>query len=125
MSAVLQEEFSVQDLTQTDGTIAIDELTQALHLTKTDLATVLGMSRDSLSKTTRLSSVTTQRKLRDFVEILTRVAPWAGSVPQAFAWFRAQPLPSFGDQTPADLMREDRADAVKAYISRIAVGGYA
>ncbi len=125
MSALLQEEFSVQDLTQTDGTIAIDELTQALHLTKTDLATVLGMSRDSLSKTTRLSSITTQRKLRDFVDILTRVAPWAGSVPQAFAWFRAQPLPSFGDQTPADLMREDRADAVKAYISRIAVGGYA
>lgn len=125
MSIALQEEFSIQDLTQADGSIAIDELTQVLHLTKTDLATVLGMSRDSLSKSTRLSSVTTQRKLRDFIEILTRVEPWAGSVPQAFAWFCAQPLPSFGDQTPADLMRENRADAVKTYISRIAVGGYA
>jgi len=125
MPAVLHEEFSVHDLTQTDGTIAIDELTQVLHLTKTDLAAVLGMSRDSLSKSTRLSSMTTQRKLRDFVDILTRVTPWAGSVPQAFAWFCAQPLPSFGDQTPADLMREGREDAVKSYISRITVGGYA
>jgi uncharacterized protein (DUF2384 family) len=125
MPVALQVDLSVQDLIQPDGTVAIDGLTHALHMTKTDLAAVLGMSRDSLSKSARLSSIATQRKLRDFVEILTRVAPWAGSVPQAFAWFCAQPLPSFGDQTPADLVREDRADAVKSYISRIAVGGYA
>jgi hypothetical protein len=46
-------------------------------------------------------------------------------VPQAFAWYRAQPIPSFGDQTPEDLVKEGRAEAVKAYIGRIAVGGYA
>lgn len=125
MPAALQETSSIHDLTQNDGSISIDGLTQVLHMTKTDLATVLGMSRDSLSKSARLSSAATQRKLRDFVEILSRVAPWAGSMPQAFAWFTAQPLPSFGDQTPADLMREGRTDALKSYISRIAVGGYA
>ena len=56
---------------------------------------------------------------------LDALTPWAGSVPQAFAWFTSQPLPSFGQQTAADLFREGRADAVKAYVSRIAVGGYA
>lgn len=51
--------------------------------------------------------------------------PWAGSAPQAFAWYRAQPLPSFGDRTAEDLVKEGQAEAVKAYLSRIAVGGYA
>jgi hypothetical protein len=59
------------------------------------------------------------------VEIVKRVLPWAGSVPQAFAWYRAQSLPGFGDRTAEDLVKEGRAEAVKAYLSRIAVGGYA
>lgn len=125
MSASPKPLPALPDLTRSDGSIAIDDLSGALLMTKTDLAAVLGMSRDSLSKSARLSSGATQRKLRDLVEILTRVTPWAGSIPQAFAWFCAQPLPSFGDQTPADLMREGRADALKSYLSRIAVGGYA
>lgn len=125
MSAALEQIPQPHELIEADGSVSVDVLTRALHLTKTDLAAVLGMSRDALSKSARLSSGPTQRKLRDLVEILMRVAPWAGSVPQAFGWFCAQPLPSFGDQTPADLFRENRADAVKSYISRIAVGGYA
>lgn len=83
------------------------------------------MSRDAVSKTSGINSKASQRKLRDLVEILTRVSSWAGSIPQAFAWFTAQPLPSFGDLTAADLVREGRADAVKSYISRIATGGFA
>ncbi len=125
MSIVARPIPTAQDLMQHDGTIALDALLDDLHLNKTDLALILGMSRDSLSKTSRLTAQASQRKLRDFVEILVRVAPWAGSIPQAFAWFSAQPLPSFGDQTAADLVREGRAQAVKSYISRIAVGGYA
>lgn len=125
MSVVARPIPTAQELMQPDGTVALDALLDGLHLTKTDLALVLGMSRDSLSKTSRLTAQASQRKLRDFVEILVRVAPWAGSIPQAFAWFSAQPLPSFGDQTAADLVREGRTQAVKSYISRIAVGGYA
>ena len=63
--------------------------------------------------------------LHDVAEIINRVLPWAGSVPQAFAWYRAQPIPSFGDRTPEDLVKEGKAEAVKAYLSRIAIGGYA
>lgn len=125
MSVVARPIPNAHDLMQPDGTVALDALLDGLHLTKTDLALVLGMSRDSLSKTSRLTAQASQRKLRDFVEILVRVAPWAGSIPQAFAWFSAQPLPSFGDQTAADLVREGRSQAVKSYISRVAAGGYA
>jgi hypothetical protein len=59
------------------------------------------------------------------VEIINRVSPWAGSVGGAFAWYRSQPLPSFGDKTAEDLVKEGRAQAVKDYLSRIAEGGYA
>jgi len=34
-------------------------------------------------------------------------------------------LPSFGDKTAEDLVKEGRAAAVKAYLSRIAEGGFA
>ncbi|MFZ3583122.1 hypothetical protein ACOI1H_13260 [Loktanella sp. DJP18] len=125
MSYIARPIPTAQDLMHPDGTVALDALLDDLHMNKSDLALTLGMSRESLSKTSRLTAQASQRKLRDFVEILVRVAPWAGSIPQAFAWFCAQPLPSFGDQTAADLVREGRAEAVKSYISRIAVGGYA
>jgi hypothetical protein len=47
------------------------------------------------------------------------------AVQQAFAWYRSQPLPSFGDLTAEDLVKEGRAEDVKAYLNRIGAGGYA
>ena len=69
--------------------------------------------------------MTTVGGVETLVEIINRVRPWAGSVQQAFAWYRSQPLPSFGDQTAEDLVKQGRAEAVKTYLSRLAVGGYA
>jgi hypothetical protein len=108
-----------------DGRIESGLLVLELRITKTELATAFGLSRDAVLKLSRCNSRATQTRLRDVAEILSRVLPWAGSLPQAFAWYRAQPLPAFGDQTPEDLVKEGRAEAVKAYLSRIAVGGYA
>lgn len=100
-------------------------LCNELHTTVTALATDLGLSRDSVSKQARISSVATQKRLRDFTDIIMRVMPWAGSPIQAFAWYRAQPLPSFGDLTAEELVKRDRADDVKNYLTRIAEGGFA
>ena len=108
-----------------DGLIEPGRLIHELRITKTELATAFGLSRDAVFKKSRLKARATQARLRDVAEIIGRVLPWAGSVPQAFAWYRAQSIPSFGDQTPEDLVKEGRAEAVKAYLSRIAVGGYA
>ena len=115
----------LQDVLGRDGDIATDRLVLALRISKTELAAALGLSRDSVSRLARLKSRATQTRLREVAEILNRALPWAGSVPQAFAWYRAQPLPSFGDRTPEDLVKEGRAEGVKAYLSRIAAGGYA
>ena len=97
----------------TDGLVISGALAKALHITKSDLAEVTGLSRDSVSKTVRLKSRATQARLRDAVEIINRVIEWSGSVGRAFAWFRSQPLHSFGDKTAEDLVKEGRASAVK------------
>ena len=107
------------------GLIAADRLSELLHITRAELAVALGLSRESVAKTARARSPATQARLRDMVEILNRVRTWAGSPQQAFAWYRSQPLPSFGDQTAEALVKEGRAEAVKRHLDRIAVGGYA
>jgi uncharacterized protein (DUF2384 family) len=116
---LLQEVFTAQ------GIVASDRLAQTLRITKTELAAATGLSRDAISKRTRSESRATQARLRDTVEIINRATRWSGSVGRAFAWFRSQPLPSFGDKTAEDLVKEGRAEAVKAYLSRIAEGGFA
>lgn len=113
------------DLVRADGAIETTRLADRLGVDKRVLAVAAGLSRDAVSKSARLNSASTQARLRDVVEIILRAQPWAGSLPQAFAWYRAQPLPSFGDQTAEDLVKAGRAEAVKAYLARIAVGGYA
>jgi hypothetical protein len=61
--------------------------------------------------------------LRGTTEIINGVTRWSGPVGRAFAWFRSEPLPSFGDMTAEDLVKEGRAQAVKDYQTRIAEGG--
>lgn len=115
----------LDDVIGADGFVAPDGLSQALRIARGELAIASGLSRDAVSKTARLRARATQARLRDIAEIINRVLPWAGSPTQAFAWYRAQPLPSFGDRTAEDLVKEGQAEAVKAYLSRIATGGYA
>ncbi|MBL6457730.1 DUF2384 domain-containing protein [Belnapia sp. T6] len=108
-----------------DGRIMPDRLTESLGTTRQQLAAAAGLSRDAVSKTARLQAPATQARLRDMVEILNRIRGWAGSGPQAFAWYRSQPIPAFGDLTAEDLVRQGRAEAVKRYLSHIAAGGFA
>lgn len=67
-----------------------------------------------------------QRRFSALAHILERIAPWTGHPRAAFAWFRSQPLPSFGFMPAEDLLKMGgRASAVEDYLERIAAGGYA
>ncbi|HEX8663370.1 MAG TPA: XRE family transcriptional regulator [Beijerinckiaceae bacterium] len=111
--------FMLTDVICPDGTIEVGRLTDTLRISVGELRVALDLPADGIY------GLATERRLRDMVEIIGRVLPWAGSAPQAFAWYRAQPLPSFGDQTAEDLVKAGQAEAVKAYLSRIAISGYA
>ncbi len=115
----------LRDVTNSDGQIAAERLVACLRITKKELAVVTGLSLDAVSKQSRLANRKTQARLRHTVDIINRVAPWAGSVALAFAWFRSEPLPSFGDKTARELVRDGRAEDVMKYLERIAEGGFA
>lgn len=125
MSAVTAPRF-LDAIISRNGLIEADRLSAALRVTKTELAAASGLSRDAVSKTKRLQAPATQARLREVVaEIINRILPWCGSVTQAFAWYRSQPIPAFGDQTAEDLVRAGRSEHLKLYLAGIAVGGYA
>ncbi|GAA5265670.1 hypothetical protein ACOSOMT5_P2097 [Acidiphilium sp. MT5] len=107
------------------GVIQLDRLTQLLRVTKADLAFSIGLSREAISKTSRFNAPATQARLRETAEIINRILPWCGSVPQAFSWFRSQPIPAFGGQTSEDLVRGGRIADIKEYLAGLAVGGFA
>jgi hypothetical protein len=116
---------AIGQLVEADGHVEIATLEAAVRAPKAVLAEALGLSRDAVSKARRMHSRATQTRLRDAAEIIARIAPWAGTMEQAFAWYRAQPLPSFGDVTAEALVKSGQAGAVRAYLDRIAEGGYA
>jgi hypothetical protein len=124
MSAATNAAF-LSDVIGGDGMVRTDRLAVLLRITKGELASAFGLSRDAVSKTGRLKAQATQTRLREATQIINRVLPWSGSAQLAFAWYRSQPLPAFGDQTAEELVREGRADHVMSYLSGLALGGYA
>jgi hypothetical protein len=124
VSAAIEHTFLDQVISH-DGVVEPGQLSKALRITKGELAAAFGLSRDAVSKTRRLQAPATQARLREVAEIINRILPWCGSVPQAFAWYRSQPIPAFGDQTAEDLVRAGRSEHLMSYLAGIAVGGYA
>lgn len=92
----------LDEITTDDGLVDADRLTDLLHITRSELAIALGLSRGAVSKSARV-----------------------GSPQQAFAWYRSQTLPALGDQTAEALVKEGRAEDVKRHLDRITMGGYA
>jgi hypothetical protein len=110
---------------EADGRVRPERLSDWLGTSRQQLAAAAGLSRDAVSKTARLQAPATQQRLRDLVEIINRIRGWAGTPEVAFAWYRSEPIPGFGDLTAEDMVRQGRVEAVKRYLSRIAAGGYA
>ena len=97
-----------------------------LRTTKAEIASTLGLSRESLTRASRVQGRKTQTRLREMVEILHRVESYSGAPPLvAYAWFRSETLPGFAGKTPHQLVREGNAHYVHAHLDRIMAGGYA
>ena len=100
-------------------------LAEGLGLAKGQLASMIGLPADALYRPGRTSALKTQTRMREVIEILMRVEPWAGGRLQALAWYRGQSIPSLGDQTAEALVKVGDADLVRSYLDRVADGGYA
>jgi hypothetical protein len=66
-----------------------------------------------------------QTRVREMLEIVSRISAWAGGKEQAFTWYRAEPIPAFGSRTAESLVKEGKAAAVRDYLDHVATGGFA
>lgn len=108
-----------------DGTIAVDRVAESFGLAKGELALTLGIAREAVYKTARAKSARTQGRLRELLEIVERVTPWAGGRAQALAWYRSVPIAAFGDRTAEALVKSGEAAALRDYLDHLALGGFA
>jgi DNA-binding XRE family transcriptional regulator len=110
---------------EASGQISIDDVAESFGMSKTQLAETAGLAKETLYKTARSRAQRTQLRMREMLEIISRVSEWAGGKNQAMAWYRAQPIPAFGGRTAEALVKEGKAGAVRDYLDHIALGGFA
>jgi hypothetical protein len=107
------------------GRVIIEWITESFGMSRTHLADTVGVKPETLQRSTRASAPKTQVRLKEMLEIVCRVADWAGGSHQAMAWYRAEPIPEFGGRTAESLVKEGKAAAVRDYLDHVALGGFA
>jgi hypothetical protein len=105
--------------------VDVDAVARTFGLTKASLAHSLGFAEDTLQRFSRAHAPKTQARLREFLEIIQRIEPWAGGPLQAIGWYRGYAIPALGDQTAEALVQHDDAALVRAYLDGFAAGGFA
>jgi DNA-binding XRE family transcriptional regulator len=107
------------------GLVTVDKVAATFGMSKGQLAETIGLSREALYKLARLEAPKTQSRLKEMLEIVSRISDWAGGKEQAMAWYRAQPIAAFGGRTAEALVKEGQAGALRDYLDHIALGGFA
>lgn len=107
------------------GLVRIEGVAHAFGMSKGQLAETIGLRPDALYKRARLEGRKTQSRLKEMLEIVSRVADWAGGKEQAMAWYRAQPIPAFGGRTAEALVKDGQAGPLRDYLDHVALGGFA
>jgi hypothetical protein len=108
-----------------DGSVAVDVVARGLGITRASLAASIGLAEETLQRSTRSRAPKTQQRLREMLEILARVEPWAGSLAQALGWYRGQGIPALGHQTAEALVKNGQAAIVREYLDGLAAGAFA
>lgn len=81
----------------------------------------------SLQRSERLQQARVQARLSEVHALMRRVRPWFSSDQAAWAWYIGEPLVSFGGLTPAEIIKQFKADGVTAlndYITAKSMGGF-
>jgi hypothetical protein len=115
----------VANLMNHQGVVTVEKVAATFGMSKGQLAETIGLSREALYKLARVEAPKTQSRLKEMLEIVSRVSDWAGGKEQAMAWYRAQPIAAFGGRTAESLVKEGQAGALRDYLDHIALGGFA
>lgn len=108
-----------------DGHVVVQRVADSFGMSKGQLAETVGLGRETFHKVARTHAAKTQSRIREMLEIVSRISAWAGGKEQAMAWYRAQPIAAFGDRTAESLVKSGQAVAVRDYLDHLAMGGFA
>lgn len=107
------------------GIVNVDQVADTFRMTKSQLAETAGLGVATISKAERRTAPKAQARVREVLEILSRIRDWAGGETQAMAWYRAQPIPALDGRTAEALVKAGEAGAVRDYLDHLALGGFA
>jgi hypothetical protein len=107
------------------GRISVDRVAKEFGMSKGQLAETIGLKPETIYRSARLQAPKTQARATEMLEIVGRIATWAGGEKQAMAWYRAEPIAAFGGRTAESLVKEGKASAVRDYLDHVATGGFA
>jgi len=111
--------------TDRHGKVLVDLVADSFGMSRIQIVETAGISRTAMYKPKRLQSAKVQGRMREMLEIVSRVSDWAGGTDQAMAWYRAEPIAAFGDRTAEALVKEGKAAVVRDYLDALALGGFA
>jgi uncharacterized protein (DUF2384 family) len=107
------------------GLVDIERMAAAFRMSKTQLAETAGINPETFYRDKRAAAPKTQARVREMLEIVNRIADWAGGTDQAVAWYRAEPIPAFGGRTAESLVKDGQAGALRDWLDHVATGGFA
>ena len=105
--------------------VELEAVLSALQLSRHQLAEAAGLQPRDLKASSSQISTEARQRIHEMLEIIGRLSPWAGGVPQALAWYRAEPIPALGGRPAEALVKTGQAAAVMRYLDHIATGGFA
>src|SRR5262249_15011799 len=107
------------------GVVPVDAVADWFGMSKGQLAETVGVSPETFHRLKRANAAKTQTRVKEMLEIIGRVADWAGGKNQAWAWYRSEPIRAFGGRTAEALVKDGNAAAVRDYLDHVALGGFA
>jgi hypothetical protein len=108
-----------------NGKVAVKRVAEDFGMSKGQLAETVGLHPEALYKANRTHAPKTQSRMREMLEIVSRVSDWAGGKDQAMAWYRAEPIPAFGGRTAESIVKTGQASALRDHLDVLAMGGFA
>lgn len=112
-------------IAETPGSQGQEALAARFGVTQRDIAETAGLSVSATYRKSRMASAASKARLAEMSEILRRVTDWSGGGRQAFAWYRAEPIPAFGNRTAESIVKSGQATALRDYLDHLALGGFA
>lgn len=97
------------------------------YTTVDHIARFVDLPVQSLKRQDRLKLARVQTRLIEVRAILRRVRPWFNSDQAAWAWFIGEPLISFGNLTPSEIIKlhhEKGIEALNDWITEREMGGF-